>query len=98
MTKQHIGVRLTTRDWRQVAIAITDEHIKKASKVWDRDDGDGDDDGVAEAEDDTEEELNIFEHILVRQSAHGSRVAKRHYAVDGAFLNTLSPELINAYS
>jgi superfamily II DNA helicase RecQ len=32
-----------------------------------------------------------------RQSGHGRRVAQAHYAIDGAFLHRLGPELITAY-
>ena len=36
-------------------------------------------------------------HILVRQASHGQRVAQAHYAVDGAFLHRLGPQLISAF-
>jgi superfamily II DNA helicase RecQ len=97
-TAQYLGVRLTILGWRQVAIAIANEHLGKASKTWDQEENDGEDDEFAEGEDEAEVELNLFEHILVRQSAHGQGVAQRHYAVDGAFLNFLGPELVNAYT
>jgi hypothetical protein len=32
-----------------------------------------------------------------RQSGHGRRVAQAHYAIDGAFLHRLGPELITAF-
>ena len=32
-----------------------------------------------------------------RQSGHGRRVAQAHYAIDGAFLHRLGPELVTAY-
>jgi superfamily II DNA helicase RecQ len=32
-----------------------------------------------------------------RQSAHGRRVARAHYAIDGAFLHRLGPDLITAF-
>ena len=34
---------------------------------------------------------------MYRQSGHGRRVAQAHYAIDGAFLHRLGPELISAY-
>ena len=97
-TTKHLGVRLTVCGWRQVAIAIANEHLGRVGKMWEQDDQDEDEEAVADAGDEAEEELNIFEHILVRQSAHGHRVASRHYAINGAFLNTLGPALIAAYS
>jgi hypothetical protein len=47
---------------------------------------------------DGEVEQSLFEHILVRQSAHGQKTADLYYAVDGAFLNRLGPDLVNVYS
>jgi len=35
--------------------------------------------------------------MLYRQAGHGRRVAQAHYAIDGAFLHRLGPELITAY-
>ena len=49
-------------------------------------------------ESDSEVEQSLFEHILVRQSAHGRQTAAGHYAIDGAFLNRLGPDLVSAYS
>jgi len=34
---------------------------------------------------------------LFRQAGHGRRVAQAHYAIDGAFLHRLGPELITAF-
>jgi superfamily II DNA helicase RecQ len=34
---------------------------------------------------------------IYRQSGHGRRVAQAHYAIDGAFLHRLGPELITAF-
>jgi superfamily II DNA helicase RecQ len=34
---------------------------------------------------------------LYRQAGHGRRVAQQHYAIDGAFLHRLGPELITAF-
>ena len=99
VTNKHLGVRLTVLSWRQVAIAIANQHLAQASKTWDQEGGEEEgDEEFAEGEDEAEVELNVFQHILVRQSAHGQRVARRHYAIDGAFLNFLGPELVNAYT
>ena len=38
-----------------------------------------------------------FQHIVIRQSGHGARVARSHYAIDGAFLHRLGPELLTVY-
>jgi hypothetical protein len=32
-TAKHLGVRLTVSSWRHVAIAISDEHLRKASRI-----------------------------------------------------------------
>src|SRR5271154_2569110 len=48
---------------------------------------------------------NVLECIMIgwnvkhlhRQSGHGRRVAQAHYAIDGAFLHRLGPELITAF-
>jgi hypothetical protein len=97
-TAKHLGVWLTVLVWRQVAIAIANEHLARASKMWDQEEGEEEDDEFAEGEDEAEVELNVFQHILVRQSAHGQRVAQRHYAINRAFLNFLGPELVSAYT
>ena len=34
VTAKHLGVRLTVSSWRHVAIAIGDEHLRKASRIW----------------------------------------------------------------
>ena len=51
-----------------------------------------------EGESDGEVEQSLFKHILVRQSAHGKPTADLRYAIDGAFLNRLGPDLVSAYS
>jgi superfamily II DNA helicase RecQ len=95
-TAKHLGVRLTVSSWRHVAIAIGDEHLRKASRIWKQDQ---EEEGEAvEGESDGEVEQSLFEHILVRQSAHGKQTAVAHYAIDGAFLNRLGPDLVSAYS
>jgi len=98
-TAKHLGVRLTVSSWRHIAIAIGDEHLRKASRIWRQrlEDEDEDNEAVA-GESDSEVEQSLFEHILVRQSAHSRQTAAGHYAIDGAFLNRLGPDLVSAYS
>lgn len=96
-TAKHVGVRLTVSGWRHVAIAIANEHLRKASRVW-KHDQDQEGEEAVEGESDGEVEQSLFEHILVRQSAHGKQTADLRYAVDGAFLNRLGPDLVSAYS
>ena len=97
-TAKHLGVRLTVSSWRHVAIAIGDEHLRKASRIWRQRLEDEEEGEEVEGESDGEVEQSLFEHILVRQSAHGRQVAAGHYAIDGAFLNRLGPDLVSAYS
>jgi superfamily II DNA helicase RecQ len=97
-TAKHLGVRLTVLGWRQVAIAIGDEHLRRASRIWKQGQEDEEEGLAAEGESDGEVEQSLFEHILVRQSAHGKHTADLRYAVDGAFLNRLGPDLVSAYS
>ena len=51
-----------------------------------------DDDEDSSQED--EEEITTMAEVQVRQAGHGLRVARAHYAVDGAFLSKLGPELL----
>jgi superfamily II DNA helicase RecQ len=88
-TAKHLGERLTVSSWRQVAIAIGDKHLRKATKIWHDEE---DEEGVAVAEDDP------YGHILTHQSGHGSLAAHNHYAIDGAFLAQLGPDLVQMYS
>ena len=98
-TANHLGVRLTVASWRQVAIAISDEHLRKVSRIWKQKLEEDDEEGEAvEGESDGEVEQSLFEHILVRQSAHSRQMAAGHYAIDGAFLNRLGPDLVSVYS
>jgi len=97
-TAKHLGVRLTVAGWRHVAIAIANEHLRKASRIWKQDHEDDEEGEAVEGESDGEVEQSLFEHILVRQSAHGKQTADLRYAIDGAFLNRLGPDLVSAYS
>jgi hypothetical protein len=98
-TNQHLGVRLTVSMWRHVAIGIAVQYLIQNSKVWEKDEeeGDRDDEEFAEGDDEDELEANAFDHIVVRQSGHGQRVAQAHYAIDGGFLHRLGPQLIAAF-
>jgi hypothetical protein len=40
---------------------------------------------------------DTLRHVMVRQAGHGRRVAQAHYAIDGAFLHRLQPELLTVY-
>jgi superfamily II DNA helicase RecQ len=98
-TNKHLGVRLTVSMWRHVAIGIAVQRLMQNSKVWEKDEeeGDRDDEEFAEGDDEEELEANAFDHIVVRQSGHGQRVAQAHYAIDGGFLHRLGPQLISAF-
>ena len=97
-TIKHLGVRLTISSWRHVAIAIGDEHLRRASRIWKQDQEEDEEGEAVEGNSDGEVEQSLFEHILIRQSAHSKHTAAGHYAIDGAFLNRLGPDLVNAYS
>lgn len=51
-----------------------------------------------EEESDGKVKQSLFKDILVQQLAHGKQAASLHYTIDGAFLNRLGPDLVNAYS
>jgi superfamily II DNA helicase RecQ len=101
ITSKELGVRLTTQSYRQVAIGIATRKLMRASRIWEKDDGniDADEQAAEFAEGDDQEELqqDTFRHVVVRQAGHGRRVAQAHYAIDGAFLHRLGPELITAF-
>jgi hypothetical protein len=83
--EKYLGVHLTWGAWRQVAIGFKDWLLYKEMKVFKEEEKDDDD------EDDEEEfeslELNTLSHVMDRQSAHSSRTARAHYAVDNNFLS-----------
>jgi hypothetical protein len=97
-TAKHLGVRLTVSGWRHVAIATANEHLRRASRIWKQENEENEEGEAMGSGSDGEVERSLFEHILVRQSAHGSQTANLHYAIDGAFLNRLGPDLVSAYS
>ncbi|KAK6591548.1 hypothetical protein H4I95_12156 [Botrytis cinerea] len=98
-TRKHLGVYLRASGWRHTAIGIATRYLMRASKTWEKEHEDPEDGGdeFAEGDDDEELELDTFRHIMVRQSGHGRRVAQAHYAIDGAFLHRLGPELITEH-
>ena len=97
-TTKHLGVRLTVAGWRHVAIGIAVRQLTTASKTWDVEgEGAAEDEEFAGGGDALEVEENTLDHIIVRQASHGRRVAQAHYAIDGAFLHRLGPQLISAF-
>jgi len=93
-TEKYLGVRLTWGGWRQVAIGFKDWLLYKEMKVFKEEEKDADEEEEEEYESD---ELNLLAHIMDRQSAHNTRTARAHYAVDSNFLTGLRPALIHAY-
>ena len=100
-TTKHLGVRLTVREWRHVAIGIAVQWLGQESKTWEKDDeGNGPDKLELELPyGNGEEEMpeGVVDHIMVRQASHGQRVAQNTYAINGAFLHRLEPQLIAAF-
>ena len=84
-TTKHLGVRLTVREWRHVAIGIAVQWLGRESKTWEKDD-EGDDLDKLELElpyGNGEEDIphGVVDHIMVRQASHGQRVAQNTYAI-----------------
>jgi hypothetical protein len=94
---QMLGVRLTTQSYRQVAVGIATRKLMKASQSWDKDESEDEGSAFAEGDDADELEQDTLRHVMVRQAGHGRRVAQAHYAIDGAFLHRLQPELLTVY-
>ena len=70
----------------------------QASKSWEKEDEDEEDrENFAEGDDEEELQVTLFQHAVVRQSSHGQRVARDHYAIDRAFLHRLGPELLRVF-
>jgi hypothetical protein len=70
-TSMHLGVRLTVSAWRHVAIGIATRHLMRASRMWEKDEVEDDDneeavDEFAEGDDEEELALDTFRHIMVR--------------------------------
>lgn len=81
-TARHLGVRLPVSQWRHVGIAVGNRFLHKGVnsfrdqelKVEAADGDDNNDD--CDLED--EEEITTMAEVQVRQSGHGSRVARAH--------------------
>lgn len=98
-TAKFLGVRLTVRQWRHVAIGIAVQWLGKESRTWEKED-EGDDQCEIELMDGDDGEAfpaGVVDHIMVRQASHGQRVAQNTYAINGAFLHRLGPQLIAAF-
>jgi hypothetical protein len=65
-SRQHLGVRVTTRGWRHIAIGIAVRRLMRASKTWEKEGEEEEGDDFAEGDDQEEVELNTFRHIIVR--------------------------------
>jgi hypothetical protein len=70
-TSMHLGVRLTVSAWRHVAIGIATRHLMRASRMWEKEGVEDDDneeavDEFAEGDDEEELALDTFRHIMVR--------------------------------
>jgi hypothetical protein len=98
ITGKHLGVELPVSSWRQTAVGIAECRLIRASKSWEKEEEDDEDgDNFAEGDDEEELQATMFQHAVVRQSSHGQRVARDHYAIDGAFLHRLGPELLRVF-
>ena len=103
-TTKHLGVRLTVRAWRHIAIGIAVQWLGSGSKMWEKDGEEGEEKDAQLSNDSDDEGNNnevlparVVDHIMVRQASHGQRVAQSTYAIDGAFLHRLGPQLIAAF-
>jgi hypothetical protein len=97
-TAKYLGVRLTVACWQHVAITIGNKYLRKANRIWKQKLEEDEKGEKVERESNNEIKQNLFEYILVRQSAYSRQTVARHYAIDGAFLNRLGPDLVNIYS
>jgi hypothetical protein len=93
MSTQTLGVRLTVQSNRQVAVGIATRKLMKASSHGTRTTPRMKVMSLLRVTALTLE-LDTLRHIIVRQARHGRRVAQAHYAIDGAFLHRLQPELL----
>jgi hypothetical protein len=97
-TGKHLGVELTVSSWRHTAVGIAECHLIRASKSWETEEEDNEDgDNFAEGDDEEELQVTMFEHAVIRQSSHGQRVTRDHYAINGQFLHRLGPELLQVF-
>lgn len=69
LSHMHLGIELTTRSWRHVAIAIANKHIIMPSdpefRVWEAE-GDNDDDRAEDSGDELEVEKNAMNDAVIR--------------------------------
>jgi hypothetical protein len=65
-TAKHLGVRLTVLGWRHVAIGIATRHLMRASRTWEKDEEDGEEDDFASGDDEEELGLDAFRHTIIR--------------------------------
>jgi len=69
-TSKHLGIRLTVSAWRHVAIGMATRKLIRASKTWEKDGEDADEDAAndefAEGDDEEELQLDTFRHVMVR--------------------------------
>ncbi len=100
-TTKHLGVRLTVRRWRHVAIGIAVQWLRQAGRTWEKD---NEDEGYGQNEpelpdmDDGEEfSASVVDRIMIRQAIHGQRLAQNTYAINGAFFHRLGPQLIAVF-
>jgi hypothetical protein len=95
---KHLRVKLTVSSWRHTAIRIAKCHLIQASKSWEIEEEDNEDkDNFAKGDDEEELQVTMFKHAVIRQSSHGQRVARDHYAINGQFLHQLRPELLRVF-
>ena len=62
---KHLGIWLMVLSWRYIAIAITNKHLRKASRIWKQKLEDNEKREEVKGESDGEVEQSLFEHILV---------------------------------
>ena len=92
---------MTVASWRYVAIATSDKHLRKASKIWKQrlDNKDKDNEAVVVEEKSKgkvdQAQLDI---ALIKQTGHGKRTAIANYTINKAFFKHLGPDLVSAYS
>ena len=98
ITGKFLGVELTVRDYRHVAIVlgrvikgIVIRQLEVEMGEQQGDDGTGGDAMTGESRE------ARFEYVWDLQATHGSAIARGHYGVDVRFPNQLQPEMISNY-
>ncbi len=82
-TQLHLGVRLTNRDFRQIAVAIDRRHIRPGEVDDDEDDDDDDDNGDDNPHD--------------QMTSHSSHVANNWYGILTNTTKGITPESIDLF-